>query len=85
MVLKALANSKVKILGKDVVASFKILASIIILPTSIIIYTFLFYLYIRNKPYAKGIKAKLLSLLFLFFWPIYISSNEKIINRFSND
>lgn len=40
---KALAGSKVKISGKDVVASYKILASIIIVPLSILIYTILFY------------------------------------------
>lgn len=40
---KALAGSKVKISGKDVVASYKVLASIIIVPLSILIYTILFY------------------------------------------
>lgn len=40
---KALANSKVKLSGKDVIASYKILASIMIVPAAIAIYTILFH------------------------------------------
>lgn len=46
---KALAGSKVKVLGKDVVASFKVIASAIILPSSVVLYTILFYLSIRKR------------------------------------
>jgi len=41
---KALAGSKVKIQGKDVVASYKILSAMVIVPISILIYTLLFYM-----------------------------------------
>jgi glycerol-3-phosphate O-acyltransferase/dihydroxyacetone phosphate acyltransferase len=74
---KAVAASKVKVLGKDVVASYKIIASAIVLPTSIIIYTILFYLGIRKR---VGVKAKFYSLLFLVLWPIYVSCTTKKYN-----
>lgn len=46
--VKALANSKVKLSGKDVIASYKILASILVVPFAIGIYTILFNIAIKK-------------------------------------
>lgn len=69
---KALKNSKVKVLGKDVVASYKMLASLIIMPISNVIFTFLFWYLIRNRTLYKRFGKKLI-VMFFFMWPIYAS------------
>jgi glycerol-3-phosphate O-acyltransferase / dihydroxyacetone phosphate acyltransferase len=43
---KALAGSKVKISGKDVVASYKIMISTVIFPLSSLIFTTAFFLFL---------------------------------------
>lgn len=47
---KALANSKVKLSGKDVVASFKILSAMIVVPFAVIVYTAMFYILLGKCP-----------------------------------
>lgn len=79
--LKALANSKVKILGKDVVASYKILSSFIIVPFAITIYTCMFLVGIRRFAFGKKHQFKL-SLLFFFCWPIYVYFMIKSVDNF---
>ncbi len=45
---KALASSKVKILGKDVVASYKIISAAAVVPIAIKIYTLTFWMLIKK-------------------------------------
>ena len=78
---KAVAGSKVKVLGKDVVASYKVLASAIVVPTSILLYTVLFYFSIRKRHFARGLRSKVFTLLFLVLWPIYVSCITKLIYK----
>lgn len=74
--IKALKTSNVKVLGKDVVASNKIVASLIIMPISIILFTFLFSLAIKGRKFAANGKGRKLTLLFFFLWPIYVSCKK---------
>jgi glycerol-3-phosphate O-acyltransferase/dihydroxyacetone phosphate acyltransferase len=68
---KALASSKVKVLGKDVVASYKIISAAVIVPVAMNVYTILFWLLIRKVSFGKRNKWKL-TLLFYLLWPFYI-------------
>jgi len=66
--IKCLKASKVKVLGKDVVASYKVICAMAILPLACISYSSLLYLILRH--YA--IKHKTLyTLLFLILYPVY--------------
>ncbi|CAK74407.1 unnamed protein product (macronuclear) [Paramecium tetraurelia] len=81
----ALAGSKVKISGKDVVASFKVLASIIIVPISVFIYTVLFYLWLTVYKIVDEELTFRYTIIFLLMWPIYITamirSNDGLIRH----
>ncbi len=68
---KALANSKVKITGKDVVASFKIMTSIIIFPLSSMVFTtafFLLFFFLDEHHY----NIIIYTIIFFFCWPVYV-------------
>jgi len=61
----------VKIQGKDVVASYKVLSAIVIVPISVVIYTLMFYYFAAQ--YHPSDDAFWLSVLFFFLWPVYVS------------
>ncbi|CAD8112845.1 unnamed protein product [Paramecium sonneborni] len=82
---KALANSKVKLSGKDVIASYKILASIMIVPAAIAIYTVLFHYALKKWNFISKEKQLKLTLIFFLLWPFYITamirSNDGLIRH----
>ncbi|EGR28402.1 hypothetical protein IMG5_176340, partial [Ichthyophthirius multifiliis] len=59
-----------KVLGKDVVASYKVLSAFVILPMSNLLYTFVFNYIIRHK--CKLIKNKKMLNIILFYFSCYI-------------
>ena len=64
-----------KVLGYDVVASYKALLGIIILPISLIFYSFVFHYglkkyFLPNNPARR----RRLTLLFFFVYPLYAFS-----------
>lgn len=83
--MKALANSKVKISGKDVVASYKVLAALVIVPISICIYTAAFYFSIGKWNLVDPSSRTKATIAFLFAWPIYIiamiRSNDGLVRH----
>ena len=82
---KALASSKVKLSGKDVVASYKVLASLIVVPIAVFMYSALFYIAIKKYNFFNTDRHFLYSLVFLFSWPFYITfmirSNDGLVRR----
>lgn len=82
---KALANSKVKVQGKDVVASYKILTSFVLVPISVILYTILFYISLIKWDFVADHNRLKATLIFFLSWPIYIigmiRSNDGLVRR----
>ena len=72
---KALAGSKVKILGKDVVASYKIICAVGMFPIYAFLFAFLYYLLIRKYITPNYFYQFLLTISFFFLWPLYAYSN----------
>jgi glycerol-3-phosphate O-acyltransferase/dihydroxyacetone phosphate acyltransferase len=64
--LEALAGSKVKIAGKDVVTTWKLLTALVVAPLLWLFYTLVVYTYFFFA-YGSGKKA---ALVFLVLWPI---------------
>jgi len=80
-----LAGSKVKISGKDVVASFKLMAALIIVPIAVFIYTLFFYIWLYYYDIVEPDNRLKTTLCFLFMWPLYITamirSNDGLIRH----
>ena len=72
---KALAASKVKILGKDVVATHKIVCAVVLFPFYAFLFTFLNYLFINKYVTQNGFYQFFLTVTYFILWPIYVYGN----------
>jgi len=69
---QCLSKSKVKISGKDVVASYKVKMGVIIFPATAIAINFLLYFLLRSIWFKKESKESIvLCSLYILFYPIY--------------
>lgn len=73
---KALAGSKVKILGKDVVASYKIVCAIVMFPIYACLFTTIYYFLVKHYITKNGFFQILLTTSFGVLWPIYAYSKK---------
>jgi len=71
---KALSNSKVKVFGKDVVASHKIICAIGMFPFYAFLFAFLYYYLIVEYVTQNSFYQFLLTISFFFLWPLYAYS-----------
>lgn len=79
---EAMAGSKVKISGKDVVTTWKLLTALVVAPFLWLLYTFLCFLYFYSYyDYSTGVAV---ATLFSIFWPI-ISALAIHLGDLAND
>ena len=71
---KALSNSKVKVFGKDVVASHKIICAVGMFPFYAFLFAFLYYILIKQYVTQNTFYQFLLTISFFFLWPLYAYS-----------
>ena len=71
---KALSTSKVKVLGKDVVASHKIICAVGMFPFYAFLFAFLYYILIKQYVTQNTFYQFLLTISFFFLWPLYAYS-----------
>ena len=80
--LKALKGSKVKISGKDVVASYKIMISSVIFPLTSLVFTVVLFLFLWFYEFQRVYQY---TLMFFFVWPMYllvaIRSNDGLVRH----